>query len=183
VPIHTPDRRYIVVKGRLWRAANPALSDETRVRFTRELMDARRAVGSAKRARDEVAERRARRAVHGAKVALGERGAVWWADGAPDENRRLIQNTSYAEWWERVSQYRDAILEMLAERGVSKSVCPSEVARRVHASEWRIAMEDVRTAGRLLADEGLIVVTQGAQVLEALEEWRGAVRFRFPSIE
>jgi hypothetical protein len=178
VPITTPDRRYIVVKGRLWRAANPSLSDGARERITRELMDARRAVGSAKRSDDVVAERRARRAVHAAKVALGERGPVWWEDGAPDENRRVIQNTSYAEWWERVSQYRDAILEMLADRGTSKSVCPSDVARRTHPSGWRAAMEDVRTAGRLLADEKAIVVTQGARVLGAFDEWRGPVRFR-----
>jgi hypothetical protein len=178
VPVSTPDRRYIVVKGRLWRAANPSLSDDVRERLTRELMDARRAVGSAKRSEDVVAERRARRAVQAAKVALGERGAVWWDDGTPDENRRLIQNTSYAEWWERVSQYRDAILAMLAERGVSKSVCPSDVARRAHPSGWRTAMEDVRTAGRWLADEGLIVVTQGTRVLGAFDAWRGAVRFR-----
>jgi hypothetical protein len=36
--------------------------------------------------------------VHAAKVALGERGPVWWADGAPDLNRRLVRNTPYADW-------------------------------------------------------------------------------------
>ena len=31
--------------------------------------------------------------------ALGERGPVWWDDGAPDYNRRLVRNTPYLEWF------------------------------------------------------------------------------------
>lgn len=61
------------------------------------LMDARRAVGTALRAGDEAAEKLARREVHSAKVALGERGPVWWDDCAPDFNRYLVKNTPYAE--------------------------------------------------------------------------------------
>ena len=34
-----------------------------------------------------------------AKVGLGERGPVWWGDGAPDYNRHLAKNTPYAEWF------------------------------------------------------------------------------------
>ena len=34
-----------------------------------------------------------------AKVALGERGPVWWDDGAPDLNRRMARNTVYADWF------------------------------------------------------------------------------------
>ena len=96
---HTPDGRYIVVRGRLWRAANPGLSDEARERFVAELMDARRAVGVARRAGDAEAEPAARTQVHAAKVALGERGPVWWTDGAPDLNRRMATNTPYADWF------------------------------------------------------------------------------------
>lgn len=59
-------------------------------------MDARRAVGTARRAQDSVAEKAARAKVHAAKVALGERGPVWWDDGAPDYNRRLVADTPYA---------------------------------------------------------------------------------------
>lgn len=92
----TPDGRYIIVDGRLWRAANPHLSPAERERLTRELMAARRAVRSAGLAEDAVAMRHARARVHAAKVALGERGPVWWTDGAPDLNRRLVRNTPYA---------------------------------------------------------------------------------------
>ena len=36
--------------------------------------------------------------VDAAKRSLGERGAVWWSDSAPDYNRRLAKNTPYADW-------------------------------------------------------------------------------------
>ena len=58
-----------------------------------------RAVGAALRARDPAALALARGEVHAAKVALGERGAAWWADGAPDWNRRPVHATPYAEWY------------------------------------------------------------------------------------
>jgi hypothetical protein len=98
----TPDGRYIVVRGRLWRAANPALDPDERVRLQRELMAARRAVATALRAEDEAGLVQARRAVEDAKVALGERGPVWWQDGAPDFNRNLVRTTPYADWFARV---------------------------------------------------------------------------------
>ena len=60
-------------------------------------MNARRAVGAAKRAGDGDAEKAARAKVHEAKLALGERGPVWWDDGAPDYNRKLVKNTPYAQ--------------------------------------------------------------------------------------
>ena len=82
--------------GRLWRASNPALSAHERESLVAKLMDARRAVGAARRAGDPVAEKQARARVHEAKVALGERGPVWWDDGAPDYNRHLLKNTPYA---------------------------------------------------------------------------------------
>mgnify|MGYP004241273791 CR=1 FL=1 len=32
------------------------------------------------------------------KVALGERGPVWWDDGAPDLNRHMARTGPYAQW-------------------------------------------------------------------------------------
>lgn len=85
------------MRGRLWRASNPALPETERKRLVDGLMDARRAVATARRAGDADAEREARARVHGAKIALGERGPVWWADGAPDYTRHLVANTPYAD--------------------------------------------------------------------------------------
>lgn len=61
-------------------------------------MDARRAVRAALKAKDAKALASARAQVQAAKVGLGERGPVWWSDGAPDLNRRLVRNTPYAAW-------------------------------------------------------------------------------------
>lgn len=97
--IVTPDGRYLIVRGRLWRTSDPALTAEERGRWVGELMAARRAVAIALRVEDATGLRQARAAVQAAKVALGERGPVWWRDGAPDYNRRLVRNTPYAAWF------------------------------------------------------------------------------------
>ncbi|KQY41417.1 MULTISPECIES: hypothetical protein [Rhizobium/Agrobacterium group] len=95
---NTPDGRYFVVRGRLWRRSNPDLDEETRERLVKALMSARRAVRDAKG--DAAALALARQRVDEAKVSLGERGPVWWNDGAPDFNRHLVKNTPYAVWAE-----------------------------------------------------------------------------------
>jgi len=65
----TPDGRYFVVRGRLWRCTDPA------------------------------AEEAARQRIDAAKRALDEHGPVWWTDGAPDYNRHMAGNTPYAAWF------------------------------------------------------------------------------------
>ena len=100
----TPDGRYIIVRGRLWRAANPHLEPDRKQVLTQALMEARRAVGLAMRRDDQASLSSARAAVNRTKIALGERGPVWWDDGAPDFNRRLIKNTPYAAWFARRHQ-------------------------------------------------------------------------------
>lgn len=99
----TPDGRYFVVRGRLWRCSDPSLPPERRDALVRDLMDARRRVGAAGGAGDVEGERAARADVHAAKLALGERGPVWWEDGAADWNRRMARDTPYAEWWAGLS--------------------------------------------------------------------------------
>ena len=99
-PPVTPDGRYIVVRGRLWRRANPHLAPDQRRTLVEDLMLARRMVRAALKAADDAALAAARAAVDRSKVALGERGPVWWDDGAPDLNRRMARNTDYAQWFE-----------------------------------------------------------------------------------
>ena len=95
----TPDGRYFVVRGRLWRCSNPALSAEARDDLVHDLMSARRAVRTALAAGDTDALAGARRSVDKAKVGLGERGPVWWTDGSPDLNRHMARNTPDADWF------------------------------------------------------------------------------------
>lgn len=97
--LSTPDGRYIIVRGRLWRRSDPALTEPERVERVSELMTARRDVARALRAGEPEALRTARARVNRAKVALGERGPVWWGDGAPDYTRRLASRTPYADWY------------------------------------------------------------------------------------
>ncbi|WXD01313.1 hypothetical protein WDM24_20565 [Bradyrhizobium sp. 27S5] len=95
----TPDGRYFVVKGKLWRLSNPDIEPRARVRLVKALMDARRAAKDAKNAGDRDVELEAHRRVDEAKRSLGERGPVWWDDGAPDYNRHAVINTPYAGWY------------------------------------------------------------------------------------
>lgn len=92
----TPDGRYLVVRGRLWRRTNPHLPPATREALVADLMKARRSLQGKPTPEQRAA---ARRAVDEAKHALGERGPVWWTDGAPDHNRRMVHNTPYAAWF------------------------------------------------------------------------------------
>ena len=100
----TPDGRYFVVKGQLWRCTNPSLQEDLRQQLVNELMAARRDVKVAKAASDPQQLKAVRARVHAAKIALGERGPVWWTDGERDWNRCLVKNTPYAEWFVHLAE-------------------------------------------------------------------------------
>ena len=97
----TPDGRYFVAKGRLWRRSDPALLPAAREAGVKALMAARRAVRIAATEGERAA---ARAQVDAAKRALGERGPVWWDDGAPDETRHSPKTTRYAAWFDALSE-------------------------------------------------------------------------------
>lgn len=103
----TPDGRYFVVKELLWRCTNPLLSEELRQPLVSELMSARREVREAKSLADASRLKAARARVQAAKVALGERGPVWWDDGAPDVNWHKVQNSPYVQWYEALAFSED----------------------------------------------------------------------------
>jgi hypothetical protein len=100
----TPDHRYFVVRGRLWRMANPGLGEAERADLVGRLMEARRAVRPARKAADPDAEAKAHRAVDEIKQTLGERGPVCWGDGSPDLNRHMAKNTLYAAWYAKLAR-------------------------------------------------------------------------------
>jgi hypothetical protein len=102
----TPDGRYFVVRGRLWRMANPGLDQIRRAELVGRLMQARRAVRDAKKTADGEAEAVAHKAVDKIKRALGERGHAWWHDGSPDLNRHMVKNTTYADWYAKIGRRR-----------------------------------------------------------------------------
>ena len=83
----TADGRYVVVDGRCWRTADPALPDDVRERLLHHLGVGRSGVRTAKAAGDEEAVAAARARVQLAKTGLGERGTAWWeqSDGEREE--------------------------------------------------------------------------------------------------
>jgi hypothetical protein len=82
----TDDGRYVVVDGRRWRTADPALPDDVRAQLLHHLGVARARVRTAGNDGDEAAVAAARARVQLAKTGLGERGPAWWEQD--DEARR-----------------------------------------------------------------------------------------------
>jgi hypothetical protein len=83
--------------------SDPRLGPAERADLIKKLMSARRAVGAAKMAGNKLAIRTARTDVDQVKRTLGERGPVWWSDGAPDYNRHMARDTPYADWFAQLS--------------------------------------------------------------------------------
>ncbi len=81
---------------------------------------------------------------------------------------------------ERAAELEAAIMELLAERGPDKSICPSEAAKLVGGStsrrDWEGLMEPAREAARRLARTGRIVLTQKDNIVDGAA--RGPIRLR-----
>jgi hypothetical protein len=74
-----------------------------------------------------------------------------------------------------------AILELLAERGRDKTICPSEAAKRVGGltarRDWEGLMEPARAAARRLVAAGQIVIMQDGQVVDPARA-KGPIRLK-----
>jgi hypothetical protein len=74
-----------------------------------------------------------------------------------------------------------AILELLAERGRDKTICPSEAAKLVGGKsarrDWEGLMEPARAAARRLVAAGEIVITQGGRVVDGSTA-KGPIRLK-----
>lgn len=78
-----------------------------------------------------------------------------------------------------------AILDLLEQRAVGATICPSEAARAVHAARrsgetdegWRVLMEPARRAAGRLVTEGRVEVTRRGEVVDP-ESARGPIRIR-----
>ena len=91
----TGDGRYVVVDGRRWRTADPALPADVREQLLHHLGVARSGVRTAGRAGDDDAVAAARARVQLAKTGLGERGPAWWEQD--DDARRTRWETALRE--------------------------------------------------------------------------------------
>ena len=70
-----------------------------------------------------------------------------------------------------------AILELLAQRAPTSTICPSDAARAVGGQEWRDLMDDARAAARRLVAAGQVDITQRGVVVD-LATARGPIRIR-----
>jgi hypothetical protein len=71
---------------------------------------------------------------------------------------------------------RAAILDLLAERGHDKTICPSDAARSLAGeADFRPYMDPVRAAAAKLADSGHVVITQKGEPVE-IGKARGPIR-------
>ena len=74
----------------------------------------------------------------------------------------------------------DTILELLAQRARTATICPSDAARVVGGKDedaWRALMEPARRAARRLVDRGEVVIIQGGKVVDPSTA-RGPIRIR-----
>jgi hypothetical protein len=82
---------------------------------------------------------------------------------------------------ERDAALEAAILDLLAERGRDKTICPSEAAKLVGGKadrrDWEGLMEPARAAARRLVAQGRIVITQGGRVVDPSTA-KGAIRLK-----
>lgn len=74
-------------------------------------------------------------------------------------------------------ELRATMLELLAARDASSSICPSEVARAHGEDGWRDLMDPVRDVAKQLAERGEIIVTQGDETVD-IARARGPIRLR-----
>lgn len=70
------------------------------------------------------------------------------------------------------------ILRLNTERGIGKSICPSEVARALDATEWQKLMGQIRQAAIRLARAGRIDMLRKGKPAPPADA-RGVIRLRF----
>jgi Protein of unknown function (DUF3253) len=75
------------------------------------------------------------------------------------------------------ARLRALILELLAQRGPGKTICPSDAARALAGKEFRPLMDTARAAAAELVADGEIEVTQRGEVVD-LAQARGPIRLR-----
>jgi len=107
--------------------------------------------------------------------------------------RRIEWRKKWADDWEQVRycstgcrrhgvtevdrRLERTILDLLAARARTSTICPSDAARAVDGESWRDLMEPARRAARRLVAEGAVVITQGGKVVDPSTA-KGPIRIR-----
>lgn len=80
------------------------------------------------------------------------------------------------------STIRETIEAMVAERGVGKTVCPSEVARAIAGQDekaWRLLMAPIRAEAVTMAGEGRLTIRRKGRVVDP-SDFKGIYRLGTP---
>ena len=109
---------------------------------------------------------------------------VCLACGRPFEYRKKWQDiwpevkycSAFCKSAKSPAQHMDSIMSLLQARGPAKSICPSEVLL-AEDKKNKNKMERVRSAARLLADQGKIEITQKGAVVNP-QNFKGPIRLR-----
>jgi len=107
--------------------------------------------------------------------------------------RRIEWRRKWADDWDQVRYCSDAcrrrkvtnedraleakILELLGQRAITSTICPSDAARAVSPEDWRDLMEPARRAARRLVAAGEVVITQHGNPVDPSTA-RGPIRIR-----
>jgi len=71
-----------------------------------------------------------------------------------------------------------AILTLVEQRGVGKSICPSEAAREAFGDEWNAHMRHVRSSAVHLARQGRIAILRKGKPADP--DFKGVYRLALP---
>lgn len=77
---------------------------------------------------------------------------------------------------------RETMLNLAAQRGEGKSICPSEVARAIagdHPDNWGPLMQPVRRVAVALTKEGRLVILRKGKPADP-DDFRGVYRLSLP---
>ena len=78
-----------------------------------------------------------------------------------------------------------AILSLVTASGADKSICPSEVARKLEKEEaaWRKLLKPIRTAATRLAQEEKISILRHGKPIDPHEPFKGVIRLQLKASE
>ena len=66
---------------------------------------------------------------------------------------------------------------MATQRGMDKTICPSEVARALFDTQWRKYMHEVRQAAVVLQQQGKVSITQKGSPVD-IDHIKGPIRIK-----
>jgi hypothetical protein len=81
------------------------------------------------------------------------------------------------------SDIEAAMLDLVAQRGADKTICPSEVARHLggpHPDAWRLLMQPVRRVAVRLTKQGRIAILRKGEPVADPDDFKGVYRLGPP---